>query len=226
MRRFSIVSLIVLLFAFAGCDEDVTDFNPDGDARYMLTFTGIWTIADHGNVPGNAHFTQIIGTTHNQSVHLFELGASASAGIEEVAETGSTGTASGEIDGLINGGNAFSKLVISVSSGPLGAGQGEFTVSEDRPFVSAASMIAPSPDWFVGLRDFKLYDAGVWVSDTTFNLGMYDAGTEDGDQLSLDNPATDPRGTISSLTEMNASVLSDGSPGIAPIATVRLKRIE
>ncbi|MCP4121277.1 MAG: hypothetical protein GY751_05950 [Bacteroidetes bacterium] len=80
--------------------------------------------------------------------------------------------------------------------------------------------------WFAGLRDFKLYDAGIWVSDTTFNLGLYDAGTEEDDQLSLDAPAADPWGMISLLTEMSAFVLSDGSPGIAPVATVRLKRIK
>jgi len=113
-----------------GCDDDVTDFNPDGDARYRLTFTGIWTEAQHGTVPGNAHFTKIIGTTHNSSIHLFKLGGTASPGVEDVAETGGIGPASSEIDGLIDGGNAFSKLIIDISSGATGNGSGEFTVSE------------------------------------------------------------------------------------------------
>jgi hypothetical protein len=87
-------------------------------------------------------------------------------------------------------------------------------------------MIAPTPDWFVGIRDYLLFDNGVWVQDVTFDLGIYDAGTEDGDQFSGDNPDTNPIENITMLTEANASSLANGTPGIAPIATVRLELIE
>ena len=38
-------------------------------------------------------------------------------------------------------------------------------VTTDYPLVSAISMIAPSPDWFVGVRDYSLCNTttGKWV---------------------------------------------------------------
>ena len=38
-------------------------------------------------------------------------------------------------------------------------------VTTDYPLVSAVSMIAPSPDWFVGVRDYSLCNTttGKWV---------------------------------------------------------------
>ena len=44
-----------------------------------------------------------------------------------------------------------------------------------------ASMIAPSPDWFIGLSGLNLYANKRWVADTTVQLFVYDAGTENGD---------------------------------------------
>lgn len=200
MKNFLPLFAMAVLFSLTGCKEDISDFNPEGDARYKMTFTGNWTEALQGSVPGNAHFTTFIGLTHNMNGMWFDLGESASAGVEEVAETGDIDIASGEIDNIISDGNGFSKLVISVPFGPLITGSGEFTVSEDRPYVSMASMVAPSPDWFVGTRSYLLYDNDEWVDDVTFEVNTYDAGTEDGNAFSLDNPDTDPRGTITMLT--------------------------
>lgn len=209
------------------CNDDVIDaVNPTGDARYQLTFTGVWTEADHGPLPGNAHFTTIIGMTHSDAVHLFRVGDLATPGMEDVAERGRIELASGEIDGHIGAGTAFSKPVIGVGDGPLGTGQGEFTVSMDHPYLSVASMIAPSPDWFVGIMDLLLYDQGEWVADTTFYMGNYDGGTEEGTALSGDNPETDPQQPVAPLNEVFAPSLANGTPGGAPMATVRLLRVE
>ena len=61
-------------------------------------------------------------------------------------------------------------------------------------------MIAPSPDWFVGVFGLSLLDAeGNWVEALTVNLYPWDAGTEGGDDFSFDNAATVPPGTIVSL---------------------------
>jgi len=42
-------------------------------------------------------------------------------------------------------------------------------------------MIADSPDWFIGLSGLNLYANKRWVADTTVQLFVYDAGTENGD---------------------------------------------
>ena len=42
-------------------------------------------------------------------------------------------------------------------------------------------MIAPSPDWFVGVRNVDLYAGGNWVDRLEFDLTLvYDAGTDAG----------------------------------------------
>ena len=70
----------------------------------------------------------------------------------------------------------------------------------DHPLLTLVSMIGPSPDWFVGVSGLSLLDAGGrWRSQHSVNLYPYDAGTEEGEEFSLSNPATSPQGTISSI---------------------------
>lgn len=218
------VVLFITTMLFS-CKEEVSDINPEGDARYSFTFEGTWMSPQH-TVPGNAHFTTFIGMTHNKLIKLFDIGAMATPGVELVAEQGKTETASDEIDVHISNGNAFSKPVISVGDGPAGVATGSFTVDEDFPVFSIISMIAPSPDWFVGIHDLELFVDGDWIADTSFAIVSYDAGTEDGDVLSGDNDPTDPQGTIEYLTPINASSLTNGNPLLAPLGTVRITRIE
>ena len=61
-------------------------------------------------------------------------------------------------------------------------------------------MIGPSPDWFVGISGRSLLDASdQWEPRVEIDLFPYDAGTEEGDEFSLSNPATDPQGVITSI---------------------------
>ena len=82
-------------------------------------------------------------------------------------------------------------------------------------------MIAPSPDWFMGLHDVSLFQNNKWVDDYTVNIMLYDAGTEDGDVFGYNNPATAPQQNISFLTPLNASVLANGNGEIYAIGTAR-----
>ena len=71
-------------------------------------------------------------------------------------------------------------------------------------------MVAPTPDWFVGVSDVSLRNGDVWVQTLTVNLHPYDAGTEEGSGFSLGNPATNPQQAI---TLINGSPFV-GSPVI------------
>ena len=86
-------------------------------------------------------------------------------------------------------------------------------------------MLAPSPDWFTGLSNFDLYQNKKWVGDAQVNLYVYDAGTEDGDVFSYNNPASLPQQNIYLLTPASASVLANGNAVLGPIATVRFTRL-
>ena len=183
-------------------------------ATYTITFTGAWTAeATPGGVPDGAHFSPLIGGVHNADVAFLEAGGQATPGIESMAERGRTATLTEEIQAA--GANALS--VLRKDSGPGATASDTFeavTVTADHPRITLLSMIAPSPDWFVGVFGLSLLDAeGNWADALTVNLYPWDAGTEGGDDFSFDNAATVPPGIIISLR-------GKGRFSDAPIATL------
>ena len=169
----------------------------DATATYTMTFEGLWTADDitDAGMPGGAHFTEVIGATHNSGTTIWVSGGTASAGVENVAELGSVGTLLSEI-----GGNANADVIVRAGSSfntPTQTVSGTFTMNSSHPLVSVLSMVAPTPDWFVGVSNLRLYDNG-W-QNRVVDLYPYDAGTEEGSGWSLSNAATSPQGVITSI---------------------------
>ena len=139
----------------------------------------------------------MIGAVHNGSVTFWSSGGTASAGVEAVAELGTTGTFKSEINANMNAATVFEQ---SIASGGTATATVDIVVTTDHPRVTLLSMVAPSPDWFVGVSGLSLLDAqGDWLTSHSVDLFPYDAGTEEGTEFSLNNTATDPQGTISSI---------------------------
>jgi len=63
-------------------------------------------------------------------------------------------------------------------------------------------MVAPSPDWFVGVAGLLLIEDGQWVESKTILLKVYDAGTDSGRGFTSADIDTVPRGLIQKLTSM------------------------
>ena len=173
-------------------------------ARYTVTFQGQWTIGvTPGGLPGGAHFSPIIGAVHNAEVTFLKSGEAASSGVESMAETGGTSELQSEVNAAIN---AITPTALSVlsRSGNIGR-QGQVTLNDvavttDHPRVTLVTMIAPSPDWFVGVSGLSLLDAsGNWLPSHEVKLNPWDAGTENGDEFSPSNLATSPHGVITSI---------------------------
>ena len=170
-------------------------------ATFTVTFQGNWTTASTpGGVVSGAHFTTLIGAVHNDMVTFWESGGTATAGVENVAELGITGTFKSEINA---NSNAISVIQKSVSGGGTGSATFNVTVTNEHPLITLLSMIGPSPDWFVGVSGRSLLDMqGDWESLLEVDLFPYDAGTEDGTEFSLSNSATSPQGVITSIKGM------------------------
>ncbi len=167
-------------------------------ATYTVTFKGNWnTSSTPGGVAGGAHFTTLIGAVHNSDVTFWTSGGTATTGVEAVAETGSTGTFRSEISNAEEG--TVKSTVSQSGTSATGSRTFELEFSRTHPLLTLLSMIGPSPDWFVGVSGLSLLDGSNWRSSLTRDLFAYDAGTEDGENFSLSNPATNPRGTITSL---------------------------
>ncbi len=169
-------------------------------ATYDVTFKGNWnTDSTPGGVVSGAHFTTLIGAVHNSSVTFWAAGGTATSGVEQVAELGSTGTFKTEINNAASG-TVKSTVQKSPGSGPTGMNTFEVEFSRTHPLLTLLSMIGPSPDWFVGVNSLSMLDgSNAWRSSHTVDLFPYDAGTEEGENFSLSNSATNPQETITSI---------------------------
>lgn len=102
MRRINLLSLMVLLFF--SCTKNKEDVSPDlkGGTEYTVTFKIDWNSKDFPkDYPSNAHFSRLIGWSHDAEQTFFKTGTQASAGIKNMAETGGTSPLSTELNELV-----------------------------------------------------------------------------------------------------------------------------
>lgn len=217
----------IIICCMVSCSKNAAEMavpiiKMDSIASYKIIVTGTWRMPQH-TIPANDHFTGFIGMVHNSKAQLFQLGKMATTGVEAVAEIGYTGNMENEINTYIMAGHALKAFQFYLPT-VTATDSIVVNVSSEKSLISFASMIAPSPDWFVGLESFNLIKDGEWLTDVTVNAPGYDAGTEEGDVFGYGNPATVPQQNVSYLTPANASVIANGNPVIAPFATVRFIR--
>ena len=151
-------------------------------------------------MPGGAHFSPLIGAVHNDQVTFWREGGTASAGIESMAGVGGTNALKTDITAA--GSNAGAIIERIGNIGATATVTADFKVTSTHPLVTLLTMVAPSPDWFVGVSGLSLLamrtDDG-WQPSLTVDLFPYDAGTEEGTEFSLSNAATSPQGAIASI---------------------------
>lgn len=194
----------------------------EASARYEVIFTDRWNALDHVDYPPNAHYSPIVAINHNADYRIFKLGEFATLGFQQLSETGATQTLRDEIaEARIF--NQVGRLVLTDPLFPRQDGrQIKFTinVSLDHPLLSFTTMIAPSPDWTVGLDSVNLLEENTFINYLYFELYATNAGTEEGDyggNFDTNNPATFPQKEISSL---------QGQLGFnAPFATVTIRKL-
>ncbi|MEM7049327.1 MAG: spondin domain-containing protein [Acidobacteriota bacterium] len=196
MRRFEKFVLVLSLLLLAGVAQA-----QDTGADCTLTFDAVWSAATHPTeFPPDPHFSPLIGGSHNDDVAFWEPGGTATTGIQVMAEFGSTGPLTTEVNAAIQAGTA--DAVISGGSIPVSPGQAlaNFRLEPSHPLVTVVTMIAPSPDWFLGVHGLSLFDQGSWTAQQVVQLAPYDAGTDSGVSYTSGNNPTVPRGVITQLT--------------------------
>ena len=199
------VAVLVLCAACAMADTAT-------EARYRVTFSATWSADTHSkNFPNNPHFSGLVGATHLGDVRIWETGEIASDGIELMAETGGKSELLHEIEHLIEDGEAYGELSGSGLSTSPSMVSLEFDAVSTHPYVTLVSMLAPSPDWFVGVSALPLMENGAWLERVEVDLRLYDAGTDDGTLYTAANADTDPAEPITRLTESEAG-FTDGEP--------------
>lgn len=169
------------------------DDTPTPSATYRLRFQSAWNSTNHpDDFPLGAHFSALIGATHDGGFSLWAPGGSATDGIEFMAEAGTTPTLAAEIDAQLGAGGVGARLNGPALFGINGAVNMTFDIDQAHPLVSVVTMIAPSPDWFVGVRDLPLFENGNWVAETSVELLAWDAGTDSGTTFTSPNADVTP----------------------------------
>lgn len=170
----------------------------DAPVRYQVTFTRTWSAETHPqDFPLLAHFSPVIGSTHNGSYELFQVGKRATAGLEHLCEEGKHQPLDGEIRTAIQKSGAG---VLIETPDPLRSAPGQaaatFEIDPQHPMVSIAAMIAPSPDWCAVAADVLLYQNGQWLAEKTVALEAWDMGTDSATSYRALDQDSQPRGSI------------------------------
>ena len=169
-------------------------------ATYRVTLEATWSAQTHPDgFPPNPHFSPLVGAIHNADVHLWASGEMASPGIEAMAEIGSTSGLVAEAEALV----ASGAVREAITGGAVGLSPGsvsldiELTPAHSR--VTLVSMLAPSPDWFVGTDALDLRAGGAWASEVVVPLYVWDAGTDSGTDYTSPDADTDPQEPIARI---------------------------
>jgi len=195
---------------------------PAAVARYQVTFDALWSASTHPtDFPGRPHFSPLIGGTHRDGVVFWAPGALASAGMERMAELGAISPLDGEIEAAIGADRA--RFLLKGGNVPLSPGSTtfEFEITTTHPLVTLVTMVAPSPDWFVGVSGLSLMRDGDWADEVVVSLPPWDAGTDSGASFEAPDEDTQPRAPIALLT--GDPVVNGGA--VAPMGRFTFRRI-
>ncbi|MGH6953607.1 MAG: spondin domain-containing protein [Alphaproteobacteria bacterium] len=193
-----------------------------GSAKYSVTFDGTWSAATHPmEYPSGAHFSGLIGATHNGGYAVFKDKGAATDGLERLAEMGAHSPLDAEIRKAVADGKAGALLESGPIFGPPGMSSITFEIDDKHPMVSLVAMIAPSPDWFTGAANVNLMEGGNWVGEKSVTVYAWDAGTDSGTTYKAGDADMAPRGPV--VANGSKHFMKDGKP--VAVGTLTFKKM-
>jgi hypothetical protein len=197
----------------------------DYTAQYEVVFDASWSQVTHPlDWPNPGHWSGLVGAVHNDHVSFFQEAQPASEGIRLMAERGQQGPLLDEVAPAIQAGTAQFGLQGGGINPTPGSTRLAFPapMRRDFPLVTLCSMVAPSPDWFVGVSSLSLIQDGEWAREVAVPLFALDAGTDSGPTFRSPDQVTVPRGVITRLTVPPIS--EDGT--FVPFGTFTFRRLD
>jgi spondin N len=194
---------------------------PTTPAEYTVIIKSTWTKANFPlDYPSDAHFSGMIGASHNARYSIFAIGRKPTRGLERLSEEGKHSPLNDEIKAAIDAGNALELF----ESGGLKNWKDSMvtTVRVDpaHPLVDVVNMVAPSPDWFTGATNVNLIENGAWVSSRRIVLPAYDSGGDDGTTYKAADKDANPKKSTTRNTNRHFVVRGSAQP-VAVLIFVR-----
>ena len=218
-------TMLMVLAVLAGAAGTADAGSPSEQRKFKTQFQGKFdtpALASGVQVPAGAGFGETIVVAHKCDFSFFTVGNSASAGVQALAEGGSTSDFQAEVTAAVAAGNAQASWTIPAPDSPTGNrnGPNSLTVEEEFSCITVLVKINPSSDWFASVSSYDLRSGGTWPTPGNNNnvfidLYPFDAGTLEGTEFAASTMATSPQGTITSLR--NTGKFSDNK-----IAQLRL----
>ena len=210
----------------AKSDEDhamASELSLPTPVTFEATMHVFWNSDDFPtDFPPNPHFSPLAGGPHSEAFRLWQPGALSSEAIEIQAEIGDPKPlanvyhqAGAEV--LPN------QFVVGDLIPSPGSTTVRFQTDSGHTFVSLTSMLAPSPDWFVGISAFPLTVGGLWIEEVAIPLCVWDAGTDDGSTYA----SADVQPQAPHLIQLlKGYPFSDDSERTAQVGELVLRRID
>ena len=219
-NRIVIVLSLIGIISFTSCNKKKQDF----DIVYEVEFISNWSQGTHPtDFPSNAHMSPIIGISHTSGYHHYLSGDISTSGVKQMAETGMTSTIESEFNSLKNSGMALDIIKGESFDSPGTSEKAYIGVDEEHSDVTIMSMVAPSPDWFVGIKTSLKDGSGSWVENLCVRVITYDAGTDDGVTFTSNDSPVTPFDDISTIID---GPLTEGTDTVQNMGYFNFKRIK
>jgi len=194
---------------------------PTAPAEYTVIVKSTWTKVSHPfEYPSDAHFSGMIGASHNAKYSIFAIGRRPTPGLERLSEEGKHSPLDTEIRTAIDQGNALMLFESGGIKNWKDSMVATVRVDAAHPLVSVVNMIAPSPDWFTGASDVNLADNGAWITRRTVTVYAYDSGGDDGTTYKAKDKDTNPKKPTTRASTRHFVVHGR----VKPVATVTFVR--
>lgn len=200
MKNTKIIALAVAVLSstLAGCFHDDDDEPAVSSGSYEIVIT---------NISNNQPLTPAAVILHKSGYSPWELGATASTGLEELAESGSpdnflleadanTNVSATETNGAVFGPGASATINVTAKD-----------ISDLK--LSVASMLANTNDGFSGVSGLDISELKTGDSMTVL-AKVFDAGTEVNDESNIPGPAADGEGFTAARETLDKVTIHSG----------------
>ena len=190
----------VLLASCAAFSENPAREYCSANASYKATFESTWSEKTHPTdyPSADAHYSKLVGATHLPDTSFWKVGAKASKAVKDIAEKG----INSKFERAVSWAIKIKEAGAYIDGPGLATGTGivevDFTVTPKYSNVTLLTMIAPSPDWIVGVSGVDLCVGGQWADKQVHTLYALDGGTDDGQNYAYATAETktDPQDVI------------------------------